>query len=247
MSWHSVAEVFINESAYYLKEGSKFDIYFNDADKSLTQKIKDIKGKYPNFKINLINSNPLIMEDLMSANPFNYDNIIILSQDTIEQQADKIDSDTLIILLLLRKIKSNLTNTNTKIITQVLNSENQDIIMQTDVNDSIISNKLITLILAQLSENPLILKFYEDIFSEDGSEIYLKPVNLYYDQFPIKATFGDLINLADQRNEICLGIRKGCLSKNANENFGVRLNLKKDEFIELEENDFLVVLSEYEL
>ncbi len=247
LGWHNVAEIFINESADYLKEGSNFDIYFNNPNEELTNRINELKTEYPDFNISLTNANPLIIETLKKTNPFTYDNIVILSQDNNEQSADKIDSDTLIILLLLRKIKSGLENVTTKIITQVLNSDNQEIITQTDVDDFIISNKLITMILAQLSEEPLIMKLYEDLFSEDGSEIYVKSAKLYSNKFPIEATFGDLIQLADQRDEICLGIRKGSESKNAQENFGVTLNLNKHQSVTLEENDFLVVLSEDEL
>jgi hypothetical protein len=75
----------------------------------------------------------------------------------------------------------------------------------------------------------------------------VKSISLYSDTFPIKTTFGDLIGLADQRNEICLGIRKGSESKNANANFGVTLNIDKNEALILNEDDFLVVLSEDEL
>ncbi len=55
------------------------------------------------------------------------------------------------------------------------------------------------------------------------------------------------MEIANKRDEICLGIRKGDLSKDVGSNFGVKLNLEKDEEIELHENDFLVVLSEDEL
>ena len=247
LGWHNVAEIFISESSDYLKEASNFDICFNKPTESLISKIEELKSEYPQFTINLIDRDPLDIKTLEDSKPFEYHNIVILSQDFDEQSADKIDSDTLIILLLLRKIKSNLSNVTTKIITQVLNSDNQEIITQTDVDDFIISNKLITMILAQLSEEPLIMKFYEDIFSEDGSEIYVKSAKLYHDNFPIKTTFGDLIGLADQRDEVCLGIRKGVDSKNSKANFGVTLNLAKDELVTLEENDFLVVLSEDEL
>ena len=247
LGWHNVAEIFISESADYLKEGSVFDIYFKNPNETFKNRIEDLKKIYPEFKITLTDADPLVMESLQATQPFDYDNIIILSQELNQQQADRIDSDTLIILLLLRKIKLSLPSVNTKIITQVLNSDNQEIITQTDVDDFIISNKLITMILAQLSEEPLIMKFYEDIFSEDGSEIYVKSITLYHNQFPLKTTFGDLILLADQRDEICLGIRKGKESKNANKNFGVTLNLDKNQVIELDQNDFLVVLSEDEL
>ena len=247
LGWHSVAEIFISESSDYLKPGSEFKVYFKNPTAELNARIEELKKEYKDFSISLTNSDPLDMESLRAMEPFEHDNIIILSQDTAEQQADKIDSDTLIILLLLRKIKSELPEGRTKIITQVLNSDNQEIITQTDVDDFIISNKLITMILAQLSEEPLIMKFYEDIFSEDGSEIYVKAASLYTNGFPLTTTFGDLIGLASKRNEVCLGIRKGSDSKQADKNFGVTLNLKKNEPVILEESDFLVVLSEDEL
>ena len=247
LGWHNLAEIFINESEDYLLEGSTFDIHIKEPSDEIKSRINELKELYKGFVIRLTDSDSLDLESLKAANPFNYDNVVILSQDLNEQRADKIDSDTLIILLLLRKIKAEFAEAETKIITQVLNSENQEIITQTDVDDFIISNKLITMILAQLSEQPLIMKFYEDIFSEDGSEIYVKSITLYSDTFPIKTTFGDLIGLADQRNEICLGVRKGSESKNADSNFGVTLNLDKNEVLILNEDDFLVVLSEDEL
>jgi hypothetical protein len=210
--------------------------------------VDEMKNKYEGFEITLANSNPMKLEDLQSINPFEYDNIIILSQNTDELNSDKIDSDTLIILLLLRNIKQESeTEVTTNIITQILNSENQEIITQTDVDDFIISNKLITMILAQLSEKPLIKKLYDDLFSEDGSEIYVKPADLYFSEFPQTLRFGDLIGLTAKREEICLGIRKGNLSRDNSSNFGVRLNLPKDEVVIIQVDDYLVVLSEDEL
>ena len=248
LGWHSLGEIFIRESADYLTEGTTVDILFNQPDQQLISTVEDMKTRYPDFEISISDQNPLKLEVLQNINPFEYDNIIILSQDTNELSADKIDSDTLIILLLLRNIKQERGgDVKTKIITQVLNSENQDIITQTDVDDFIISNKLITMILAQLSEEPLIKALYDDLFSEDGSEIYVKPADLYLSEFPAKLRFGDLIGLALKRDEVCLGIRNGDKSKDAGSNFGVRLNLPKDEEVIINKNDFLVVLSEDEL
>ncbi|MEX1001328.1 MAG: hypothetical protein WDZ35_04365 [Crocinitomicaceae bacterium] len=248
LGWHSVAEIFIRESSDYLTKGSKVDILFHEPNDFLLEKIAALKSIYSEFEINLHDSDPLKLENLQAFDPFFYDNIIILSQNLEELRADKIDSDTLIILLLLRNIKKEKGGvSDSKIITQVLNSENQEIITQTDVDDFIISNKLITMILAQLSEEPLIKILYDDLFSEDGSEIYVKPADLYFSDFPVQVVFADIIALASERNEVCIGIRKGELSKNSAKNFGVELNLPKDQKIMIESTDFLVVLSEDEL
>ena len=101
--------------------------------------------------------------------------------------------------------------------------------------------------MAQLSENPEIKRFYDHIFSEAGSEIYLKPVSYYFTSFPIQVTFADIINAAQKRDEICLGVR---LNKNADKpekNFGIQLNPGKTEAFNLAANDSLVVFSDNEL
>ena len=248
LGWHNIGEVFIRESNDYLIKGTKVDVLFYNPNEELIAKVDEMKNMYENFEITLTNSNPLKLENLQSINPFEYDNIIILSQNTDELNADKIDSDTLIILLLLRNIKQESgIKVTTNIITQILNSENQEIITQIDVDDFIISNKLITMILAQLSEEPLIKILYDDLFSEDGSEIYVKPADLYFSKFPQTVRFGDLIGLTAKRDEVCLGIRKGSMSKDSSSNFGVRLNLPKDEKVIIWAEDYLVVLSEDEL
>lgn len=245
LGWHKVAEIFIEEATDYLIKDSEFDILFHEPTDELRKIVKELQEEYEEFTINLIDSNPLVIECLHEINPSQYDNVIVLSQSMKEESADKIDSDTLIILLMLRKVINDFEKTH--LLTQVLNSENQEIINQTDVDDFIISNKLITMILAQLSEEPLIKTFYDDIFSEDGSEIYVKPTTLYFEEFPQKITFAEAMEIANKRDEICLGIRKGNLSKDVASNFGVTLNLEKGAAIELNENDFLVVLSEDEL
>lgn len=251
LGWHDVGNIFVRESDEYLKAGSEFDIMIQNPSESIKEHIREIDDEYPNIKITLHQENTLSIENLQRLNPYSYDNIIILSQDPDESSAEKVDSDTLMILLLLRKIAKleNLDKeTNqTKIITQVLNSDNQDLIIQTDVDDFIISNKLITMILAQLSEEPKIKKLYDDIFQEDGSEIYVKPAHLYFKEFPVILDFSSILGQARKRDEICIGVRFSELSKDADQNFGVKLNPPKNKKITLTENDFLVVLAEDEL
>jgi len=222
---------------------------FSDPPESLQETISEMKEEFERFEINLVNAPALDYESLSELDPMSYNSIIILSQDATEQAADKIDSDTLIILLLLRKItkEKEVKEPLPHIITQVLNSENQDLIVQTDVDDFLISNKLITMVLSQLSEQPDLKKFYDDIFQEDGSEIYVKPAHLYFKDLPIECNFSDCIKIAQQRDEICMGVRYGEMSQNPDKNFGVKLNPPKDSKVKITANDFFVVLSEDEL
>jgi ion channel POLLUX/CASTOR len=249
LGWHEVGAIYIRDSEGYLSKGSTFDIVVNQHAAQAKQGIANLRSKLDHTKINIIEGYALSFETLKSLEPFSYDMVMILSQDEKETSHDKIDSDTLLILLVLRKISQNpnIDRSKTKIITQVLNSENQDLLIQTDVDDFITSNKLTTMVLAQLSEEPKLQKLYDDIFQQQGSEIYVKSAKLYFNHFPAYVNLVDLVKLAEQRNEICLGIRKGDELHNSNNNFGVKLNIPKQEQIEITEYDFLVVLAEDEL
>jgi hypothetical protein len=152
----------------------------------------------------------------------------------------------MLILLLLREImkEEGISDKNTKIITQLLNSENQELIEQSNVDDFIISNKMISKIMAQVSENPDLKILYDQMFSEEGSEIYLKPVNYYFKTLPVTVSFFDVIGVAQHRDEICLGLRLSHFIKDPGENFGVILNPKKMRNFTLSEEDCLIVLAE---
>ncbi|MBW1807931.1 MAG: hypothetical protein JRJ87_07015 [Deltaproteobacteria bacterium] len=249
LGWHSIANIVVSEYADYLLDGSEIDIVVHDPSERIISQVQALRDSNTSLKINLINGNPMSFGDLQAVKPFGYDNVIILSQNQEEDSAERTDSETLVILLLLRKIlrDSAVMKLSTKIITQVLNSENQELITQTNVDDFIISNKMITMILAQLSEEPRIKELYDDIFQEEGSEIYIKPASLYFDSLPQKVTFADLMGLALKRDEICLGVRKKSQAYQPDKNFGVKLNIEKNTSLEIEPEDCLVVLAEDDL
>jgi hypothetical protein len=249
LGWHSVASIVISEYADYLLEGSNIDIVVNHPSLSIKADVERLKRANPTLKISLVDKNPMDWEDLVSVDPFNYNNVIILSQSEDDPSPERTDSETMVILLLMRKMLRDNPERHkgTKLITQVLNSENQELITQTNVDDFIISNKLITMIFAQLSEEPKIKQLYDDMFAEEGSEIYLKPTPLYFDALPVQVTFADILAQVCKREEICLGIRMGRFANDPEKNFGVKLNPPKDQVFAISEFDSLVVLAEDEL
>ena len=250
LGWHIMTKNIIREYTDYLMEGSTVDIMVPNPSEELIREIVELQEENTTLTINPIDLNPMSITQLKQVDPFSYDNIIVLSQTTRGASAERVDSETLFILLLLRKVHKELERpgeSQTTIITQVLNSENQELITQTEVDDFLISNKIVTMIYAQLSEEAGMRQVYEDIFAEEGSEIYVKPVTLYFPQLPVKARFADLIALACKRDEICIGIRLGEHAHHPDKNFGITLNPAKDAVFTLDDDDSLVVLAEDEL
>ena len=248
LGWSPKAPTILREYADYVLEGSAIHVMVRDPDDTLRVQLRRLQEGLPHIRLSLIDQDPMRPENLLEVQPFLYDNILILSQSGGFESPETTDSETIILLLLLRSIRdrSRQRTPPTKLISEVLDSANQELVAQAGVNDFIISNQLVSMLLAQISEEPDIARVYDDLFQEDGSEIYLKAVTLYFDTLPAEITFADLIALAQRRGELCIGVKIAALEDQAEANYGVKLIPEKTTTYRLEEGDCLVVLAEDE-
>ncbi|MFV0484158.1 MAG: CASTOR/POLLUX-related putative ion channel [Bacteroidales bacterium] len=251
IGWHNVGQTLISEANDYLKDGSVCDVILPEHNQEVEDIINDIDVENTNIKVNISYRDPLIHDELSALEPFSYDVVMVLANVENEMSSDEIDSRTLLISMMLGRMKTELGEggSKTKLISQVLMSENQELMPSRDLDEFIVSNKYTTMILALLSEEPKMQLFYDDILQEDGSEIYIKRANLYFDEseLPAKMKFIDVLRQANKRDEICLGVRFFDKMRDENENFGITLNMAKDAELELCKDDFLVVLAEDDL
>ena len=248
IGWTPKVEIILREYADYVLKGSQFDIMLRAANGEVRGQVEQLNRELPDVTIRLLDEDPLTTEGLLAVEPFRYDNIILLSQSGDNGSDERTDSETIIILLMLRRIFSDqmALGVRTKLITEVLDSRNQPLVARTGVKDFIISNRFVSMLLAQISEHADVKRVYDDLFEEEGSEIYLKPATLYFDQFPAEVSFADLMGLTQKREEVCLGIKLKALESDEQHNFGVRLNPPKDTCYSLTAEDTLVVLAETE-
>ena len=113
----------------------------------------------------------------------------------------------------------------------------------TQADDFIVSDNLISLLLAQVSENKDLNAVFNDLFQAEGSEIYLKPVGNYVATGQ-NLNFYTVLEAARQRGEIALGYRQMASALDATEQFGIVLNPKKSRTFSLEPQDLIIVLAE---
>ncbi len=85
---------------------------------------------------------------------------------------------------------------------------------------------------------------YDDLFEEDGSEIYLKPASLFFAELPITVSYADMMLAAQARGEICMGVKLKADEAILEQNFGVKLIPEKTTVYQLSAEDSLVVLAE---
>lgn len=91
------------------------------------------------------------------------------------------------------------------------------------------------------------MDIYNDLFRAEGSELYLKPVSLYFlpEQLS-KVSFGDCVLAAQSRGELCMGLRIVSETTNKEKMFGIRLIPHINTEFELAADDKLIVLAEDE-
>lgn len=248
LGWSPKAPIILREYAEYVLPGSVINVMISDPTEEIRNQLRELNEELEGIQLALIDQNPMNAESLLEVQPFMYDNIIILSQSGGFESPETTDSETIILLLLLRSIrdKSPQREPPTKLISEVMDSANQELVARAGVHDFIISNKLVSMLLAQVSEEADIKRVYDDLFEEDGSEIYLKPATLYFDQFPAEVTFADLMGLAQNRGEVCLGVKIQALENDPEQNYGVNLIPEKNTHYSFRGEDCLVVLSEDE-
>ncbi len=252
IGWSFKSPAIIREFADYITAGSQIHVLLKQPSEGQIAEIGALNAELDSIDVELLQKDCLSIEDLMSVKPFEYNNIIILagnSSEQVEVDASRVDSENIVALLLLRRIFSQYPgeSKDTKLITEILDSQNDALVAKAGVQDVIISNRLVSMIMAQISESRDIEKVYDDIFQEDGSEIYLKPASLYLDSLPAQVTFADMMAVAQKRGEICMGVKISAHENEKAVNNGITLIPEKNTVYNLQPDDNLVVVAEDEL
>ena len=252
IGWTFKSAAIIREFSDYIIEGSQIQVLLKKPTEQQVADIAALNEELDSVEVGLIQKDCLSIEDLLSVKPFEYDNIIILAGTDSEEDyvdAARVDSENIVALLLLRRIFSQYPTEsgNTKLITEILDSQNDALVAKAGVQDVIISNRLVSMIMSQISESRDIEKVYDDIFQEDGSEIYLKPANLYFGKLPMQVSFADMMAIAQKRGEVCIGVKLKMLENDKESNNGITLIPEKNTVFNLHKDDSLVVLAEDEL
>ena len=183
---------------------------------------------------------------LDSLNVDRYDHIIVLS-DMIGRNGhppdpQEVDARTLITLLHLRDIQDRM-NQDFSIVSEMLDIRNRELADATRADDFIVSDKLISLLLAQVSENRELGAVFDDLFSPVGAEIYLKPAADYVEPGR-EVDFYTVLESARRQGQVAIGYRQCDRAFDHDASYGVRLNPRKSERFTLKAGDRVIVLAE---
>jgi voltage-gated potassium channel Kch len=238
MGWNWKAPSVIRELDNYVIQGSVITIVA--AADGVKEKLDELSKELKNLNLIFLEGDITDRKNLESLELGSFEHIILLcySDDLAVQKAD---ARTMITLLHLRDIAEK-TGHNFSIVSEMLDIRNRNLAEVSQADDFIVSDKLISLMMAQVSENKTLNSVFQDIFDTDGSEIYLKPMSEYVETGKA-VNFYTIIESAKKKNETPIGYRLMADARNASQAYGIHLNPDKSEKIIFSASDKIIVLA----
>ncbi len=251
VGWNDKSPIALAEYAKFVSPDSEVMVVVYHVDPEIQEVCSTLDLKYSTLKIRLQELDLVNTSSLRRMQPQSYDSITILSG--CGDNSEEIDAKTLTTLLELRQLFQGVEETTetpveTKLIAEIINSDDTDLAIKAGVKDFILSNQFVSKILAQVSQNPSVMIVYQHLFSSEGSELYVKPAHLYFgdaeQSWPQSLPFTHCVTSAQSRGELCLGVILSKYWKDSHENFGIRLAPSLESVFELGQEDGLIVLAE---
>ena len=247
LGWNEKAPAIIDEIRNFISPGTAITIVCN---KDIFSDNKQAGINYLKYKeyfayrralgVRFIDGDTNDHEAVSGLVARGYNHVIVLAYPGIDIQ--EADSITLMTLIHLRDIAEK-NSLKFSITTEMLDVNNRDLAKVAKVDDFIVSEKLISLLLAQISENELLNPVFEELLSESGSEIYLKNIENYI-RLSRAVNFYTILEAASRKNDLAIGYKIISEENSSIKNFGIYLNPDKSRVINFSAGDSVIVLSE---
>jgi ion channel POLLUX/CASTOR len=238
LGWNRCGETIIRQLDHYVPKGSQITVVSET--NGIEKQFKSADEKLVNQKLTVLEGDIRDRALLEKLEATEYDHVIVLAYNDLNPQ--EADAITLVTLLHLRHIAER-DETPFSIVSEMLDLRNRELAEAAKVDDFIVSNHLISLMLAQLSENAELKHIFENIIDSEGSEIYLKPIGDYVvTGQPVN--FYTVTEAAKHRGETAIGYRLMSESHRIEQSYGVHTNPKKSEKVTFNLEDKLIVIAE---
>lgn len=238
LGWNPKAEAIIRELDNYVSAGSEVVVMCQreGARDRLAAIAKTLQRQRLRYAGGDVSSRAAL--DALKVSSYNH--IILLSYSDLPVQ--EADAQTLITLLHLRNIAEQ-EQVDLNIVSEMMDVRNRTLAQVAKADDFIVSDKLVSLMLSQLSENKHLDKVFKILFTAEGSEIFIRPISDYV-RPGVEVDFYTLAESAARRGETALGYRIMAHSHDASQGYGVKLNPNKRAKLRFAPNDMIVVLAE---
>jgi ion channel POLLUX/CASTOR len=238
LGWNHRARTFLRELDHYSPSGSSVTVVA-----AVSSVAAEVERLAPALALkvtaSLADSTDRGVLDALAVEQ--YDHIVVLC-DSDELDPARADARTLITLLHLRDIASCQAR-DFSIVSEMVDLRDRALAEVARADDFIVSDRLISLMIAQVSETKHLGAVFADLLDPEGSEIYLKPAAEYV-LLERPVPFIAVIEAARRRGETAIGYRLAEDAKRAEASYGVSLNPPKERSVTFQSDDRVVVLAE---
>lgn len=237
LGWNEKTEAVIRELDNYVAPGSKITaLRAWSEDEASMAAAASLKRQ----RMALLTGDITSLATLQELDVTTYNHIIVMSDTRLPIQ--ETDAQTLICLLHLRNL-ANAAGKDLSIVSEMMDVRNRALAQVAKADDFIVSDKLVSLMLSQLSENKHLDRVFKVLFSAEGSEIYIRPARDYV-AIGHELDFHTVLESAARRGETAIGYRIVADGGDASKGFGVKVNPNKSERFRFAHGDQVIVLAE---
>jgi hypothetical protein len=169
-----------------------------------------------------------------------YDHVILLCySDTLDNH--RADALSLLTLLHLRDIADK-TGHTFSIVSEMMDMHDRALVESSRADDFIVSDRLISLLMAQVSENRSLNSLFHELLNPGGVNICLKPMVEYV--LPgVQVAFYTVVTAACARGEVAIGYRIHAQAASSQHNYGIVVNPDKSATMAYAVHDRVIVLA----
>ncbi|MER0443685.1 NAD-binding lipoprotein [Streptomyces sp. Edi4] len=248
LGWNRRAPLIVGQLASYASAGTTLDIVALGDDSSMRGAYDAAAAQGP-IEVTLHRADITNPSVLGALDVPSFDSVIVIADPGrvpggdfgLAQANADVDDRTLVTLLHLRAIEE-ATGQEIPLTTEMSDDRNRLLAPAREGADFIVSGRLISLLMCQISESPYLAVLFDELFTADGSELYLRPATDYV-RAGEEVTFATVVASARHRRECAVGYRLRAQSSRSPA-FGVRLNPDKRRTVRLTAEDSVIVLAD---
>lgn len=244
LGWNRRAPLIIEQLDQYVSPGSTLDVVALDDATTIHpagRAARGTDGEPGHLRVSFHGGDVTEQRTLARLDVPSYDSVMVIGDESRPTEGDmETDDRTLVTLLHLRAIEE-AARSELSVITEMSDDRNRLLAPVRQGADFIVSGRLISLLMAQISENRHMAGLFDELFSADGSEIYLRPATDYV-LADREVGFATVVESARRRHECAIGYRLRAEASTSPAH-GVRVNPDKRETVRFTAGDCVIVVA----
>lgn len=239
LGWNWRCPVIAAQLDEYVSAGSQLTVVARNVDPS--EAARNLGSRLRNQKVQFVQGDTTDRAVLDGLDIPSFNHVIVLSySDTLDRE--EADAHTLMTLLHLRDIADRYGHPFS-IVSEMLEIRNRVLAEVTRADDFVVSDNVISLMIAQISENRQLSPLFNELFDHEGSEVYLRPAADYL-VVGTPVYFYAVVEAARARGEVAIGYRLVRTGGTASREHGIVINPRKSAIVTFGAGDKIIVLAE---